>query len=261
MALVMAFVEPFGTLWFIHMLPIFFIVAKLARRLPMPVVLGVAAALEIAHVDTGLFVVDQFCARLVYFLAGYYACRHVFQLAAWAQGNVRLALAGLGACGLVLEAGAVALGISALPVVSLALGMAGAMAVVAASALMAGRDVFAPLRYCGRNTLIIYLAFFLFMATSRVAAGQARRHRGRRLAVAAGDADRGGRPAAAEPGGQEHPGALPVRAAGVDAAGARPPGTAAGGVTLGPVRPVPPRDCASGASGAMIRVNIKTRIV
>ncbi|BBF94473.1 acyltransferase family protein [Blastochloris tepida] len=168
MALAMAFIEPFGTLWFIHMLPIFFIVARLTRRLPMPLVLGVAAVLEIAHIDTGYFVVDQFCARIVYFLAGYYACRQVFQLAAWAQGHVRLALAGLAAWA-VMEALAVHFGISALPVVSLVLGMAGAMAVVAASALMAGRDVFAPLRYCGRNTLVIYLAFFLFMATSRVA--------------------------------------------------------------------------------------------
>jgi uncharacterized membrane protein YcfT len=168
LAVVMALVDPFGTLWFIHLLPVFFIVARLTRRLPMALVLGVAAALEIAHVETGVFILDQFCARLVYFLAGYYAFRHVFALAAFAQGHVRLALAGLGVWA-VVNGGAVALGVAALPGISLALGLAGAMAVVAGSALMAGRDVFAPLRYCGRNTLIIYLAFFLFMATSRVA--------------------------------------------------------------------------------------------
>jgi uncharacterized membrane protein YcfT len=168
LAVAMALVEPFGSLWFIHLLPVFFIVARLTRRLPMALVLGVAAALEIAHVDSGWFIFDQFCARLVYFLAGYYACRSVFAVAAWAQGHARLALAGLALWALVNGA-AVALDIAALPGVSLALGLAGAMAVVAVSALMAGRDVFAPLRYCGRNTLIIYLAFFLFMATSRVA--------------------------------------------------------------------------------------------
>ncbi|ALK10515.1 acyltransferase family protein [Blastochloris viridis] len=168
LALAMAFVEPFGTLWFIHMLPIFFIVARLTRRVPMPLVLGVAAALEIAHIDTGLFVVDQFCARVVYFLVGYYACGTVFALAAWVQGHVRRALAGL-ALWAAVNGAAVALGVSTLPLVSLALGLAGAAAVVAAAALMAGRDLFIPLRYCGRNTLVIYLAFFLFMASSRVA--------------------------------------------------------------------------------------------
>ncbi|NJL50821.1 MAG: acyltransferase family protein [Blastochloris sp.] len=167
LAVAMALVDPFGTLWFIHLLPVFFVVARLARRLPMVLVLGVAAALEIAHVDSGSFIFDQFCARLVYFLIGYYACGVVFQFAAWAQSHARLALAGLVLWALV-NGGAVALGVAALPGLSLALGIAGAMAVVAVSALMAGRDVFAPLRYCGRNTLIIYLAFFLFMATSRV---------------------------------------------------------------------------------------------
>ena len=32
---------------------------------------------------------------------------------------------------------------------------------------MARRDVFAPLRYCGQHSIVIYLAFFLFMAGSR----------------------------------------------------------------------------------------------
>jgi uncharacterized membrane protein YcfT len=38
---------------------------------------------------------------------------------------------------------------------------------VAISALMARSDLFAPLRYCGRNSIVIYLAFFLPMAASR----------------------------------------------------------------------------------------------
>ena len=40
-------------------------------------------------------------------------------------------------------------------------------AVVAVSALMAKSDLFRPLRYCGRNSIVIYLAFFLPMAASR----------------------------------------------------------------------------------------------
>jgi uncharacterized membrane protein YcfT len=34
---------------------------------------------------------------------------------------------------------------------------------------MARSDVFQPLRYCGENSIVIYLAFFLPMAATRIA--------------------------------------------------------------------------------------------
>ena len=58
-------------------------------------------------------------------------------------------------------------GLAELPLVSLSLGLVGAMAVVSVSALMAMSDLFRPLRYCGRNSIVIYLAFFLPMGLSR----------------------------------------------------------------------------------------------
>jgi uncharacterized membrane protein YcfT len=54
-----------------------------------------------------------------------------------------------------------------LPFVSLALGLLGAAAVVRAGALLSLTKFAAPLRYCGRNSIVIYLAFFLPMAMSR----------------------------------------------------------------------------------------------
>ncbi len=45
---------------------------------------------------------------------------------------------------------------------------AGAGAVVAVAALMARSDVFQPLRYCGEHSIVIYLAFFLPMAATRM---------------------------------------------------------------------------------------------
>src|SRR4030095_12252300 len=48
-----AFIEPFGTLWFIYLLPTFFVVTKLTRNVPPLVIFAIAAALEIAPVDTG----------------------------------------------------------------------------------------------------------------------------------------------------------------------------------------------------------------
>jgi uncharacterized membrane protein YcfT len=47
------------------------------------------------------------------------------------------------------------------------MGLIGAAAVATISALLALHHVFKPLRYCGRNSIVIYLAFFLPMAVSR----------------------------------------------------------------------------------------------
>jgi len=163
-----SFWEPFGTLWFIYLLPIFFAVTRLAKRFAVPpaLVWVAAAALESASIATGSTVIDEFAARFVFFYTGYLAARYVFALAAVAQTNPRAALAGLCAWGLVNGA-LVLRGLAELPLVSLGLGLVGAMAVVTISALMAKSDLFKPLRYCGRNSIVIYLAFFLPMALAR----------------------------------------------------------------------------------------------
>src|SRR5262249_52808985 len=49
----LAFIEPFGTLWFIYLLPIFFVVTKLARRVPPLLILLAAALLESLTIHTG----------------------------------------------------------------------------------------------------------------------------------------------------------------------------------------------------------------
>src|ERR1700692_1714662 len=90
-----SFIEPFGTLWFIYLLPIFFVVTKATRRMPPLAVLAVAAALEMAHVLTGWTVIDEFCARFVYFYSGYLFAPYVFALSDRARARPALALAGL----------------------------------------------------------------------------------------------------------------------------------------------------------------------
>ena len=162
----LSLIEPFGTLWFIYLLPIFFVVVKLARRIPIPLIWVAAAVLEIAHIETGWTVIDEFAARFVYFYTGYVLAQYVFAFTARAQAQPRLALAGL-ALWAVINGAAVHGGIAALPVASLIFGLVGAGAVATISALMARSDVFRPLRYCGRNSIVIYLAFFLPMAVTR----------------------------------------------------------------------------------------------
>jgi uncharacterized membrane protein YcfT len=161
-----SFVEPLGILWFIYLLPIFFVVTKATRGVPPAVIWLIAAALEIAPIATGWTVIDEFAARFVYFYTGYLFAPRIFALAALVQA--RPALAGVGLAGwAVLDGVAVFTGYSQLPFVSLALGLIGAGAVVSISALLAKAALFAPLRFCGRNSIVIYLAFFLPMAATR----------------------------------------------------------------------------------------------
>src|SRR3954449_2510396 len=76
-----SFIEPFGTLWFIYLLPIFFVVTKATRNMPPLLIWLVAAALEIAPIDTGWTVIDEFAGRFVYFYTGYLLAPRVFALA------------------------------------------------------------------------------------------------------------------------------------------------------------------------------------
>jgi uncharacterized membrane protein YcfT len=161
-----SFIEPFGTLWFIYLLPIFFVVIKLTRHAPVILVWLVAALLESAHVMTGWTVIDEFCARFVYIYSGYLFASYVFALSDRARAHPAVALGGLAAWA-VVNGGLVALGVSELPVVSLMLGLAGAFAIITTGTLLARCGFLNFLRFCGEHSIVIYLAFFLPMASTR----------------------------------------------------------------------------------------------
>lgn len=161
-----SFIEPFGTLWFIYLLPIFFVVIKATRRMPPLVIWGLAGLLEMAHVATGWTAIDEFAARFVYIYSGYIFADYVFALSDRARARPDLALAGLALWALV-NGGLVALGVSEWPLISIALGLAGACAIVTLGTLLARAHWLTFLRFCGEHSIVIYLAFFLPMATSR----------------------------------------------------------------------------------------------
>ena len=91
----------------------------------------------------------------------------IFRFARWAGERPAPAL-GLLAVWAYLNATLVGNGWAGAPFVSLGLGFAGAGAVVAASALFARVRFMDLLRYCGEHSLIIYLAFSLFMLATRI---------------------------------------------------------------------------------------------
>ncbi|WP_314955205.1 acyltransferase family protein [Bradyrhizobium cosmicum] len=161
-----SFIEPFGTLWFIYLLPVFFVVTKLTRKIPPLAIWLVAAALETASIATGWTVIDEFCARFVYFYSGYLFAPYVFGLSDRARSHPALAVVALAAWALV-NAGLVVIGASEWKIVSLALGFAGACAIITMATLLARAQWLNFFRFCGEHSIVIYLAFFLPMATTR----------------------------------------------------------------------------------------------
>src|SRR5215204_1830404 len=91
--LALSLVEPYGTLWFVYLLAVFSIATKLLRGMPAPLLVGAAAILQIASLHTEWTVIDEFCARFVYFLAGYLLAPAIFRLADAAAARPGPALA------------------------------------------------------------------------------------------------------------------------------------------------------------------------
>jgi uncharacterized membrane protein YcfT len=166
----MAFAEPFGTLWFIYLLPVFFVVTRLTRLVPPVLVFSVAALLEMAPVHTGWIMLDEFAARFVYFYVGYWLAAHVFRFASAMDSlSVKGLVAALVIWGL-LHTQIFSLGVAGTSGVSLLLGFSGTAAVVSAGVLLARFRAAEVIRFLGENSIVVYLAFFVFMAASRVPA-------------------------------------------------------------------------------------------
>jgi len=172
--LAIGLVEPYSTLWFIYILAVFSVVTKLLRGASPVIVLAAAAALQIIPVQTGSFLIDEFCSYWVYFLAGYLFAGRIFRLAEWACAHAPLALAAIALWAVgngILALTAIDLGarttIAQLPVIGLAAGISGAFAIVALAAILTRTWLAEPLRYAGANSIAIYLTFFLPMALTR----------------------------------------------------------------------------------------------
>lgn len=160
--------NPYSMLWFIYLLPIFFVVTKAVSWMPVALIWLAAAALQVAQIDTGIKVADKFASYYVFFYSGYALAPHVLRFASAASASPARAMGGL-VIWAALEAYLVSAGYALMPGISLALGLVGAAAVIALSALMSRARFFRPLAYCGRNSIVVYLAFAIPLAvTSKV---------------------------------------------------------------------------------------------
>lgn len=174
-----ALIDPFSTLWFIFVLPFFFLVLRWTSSWPVWFVLGAAGALHVMAAAspeggiyamssrlTGWFAIDSFALFLVYFALG--ARVSEFWLRGLAWFGARPVLLALGIA--VWLAGHIAglwLGLTEIPGLTLVFGLLGALAVLGFSVLLASGSAFQWLAAIGRNSLAIYVAFLIPMAIAR----------------------------------------------------------------------------------------------
>ncbi len=163
-----AFVEPWGTLWFIYLLAVFFTAAKLAEPLPKWLVWGAAAVLHVIAPATGWLVADEFSSRFVFFYSGYVAAGAVLAAADRLGARPPTSLVGALLLWTAANWALVANGWAFAPGLDLLVSFAGIAAVVALSTLLSRRAEGRAIAYLGRNSISIYLAFPLFMAPTRV---------------------------------------------------------------------------------------------
>ena len=162
----MAFVQPFGTLWFIYALPVFFLVTRVTKVLPVWMVFGWAIVLHLLPVHTGWVLFDEFCSRYVFFFAGYAFANMIFDFATTCQANKVITSSAL-ALWAVINGLSVSYGYSQMPFVTLILGFAGAGAIVALSAVLVDMPYTKAINWLGSHSIVVYLAFFLPMAATR----------------------------------------------------------------------------------------------
>lgn len=163
-----SFVVPLGTLWFIYMLPIFFVVCKLAheKRIPWQVMLVGAVMMNVLQVQTGWFLFDQFTSRFVYFYIGYVFAGQIFEIADWARNHLSASAAYLiGWAG--LNGALVYSGLASEAGIELVLGVLGAGAIILTSTLIVRANWLPFLKHFGANSIVIYLAFFFPLGVMR----------------------------------------------------------------------------------------------
>lgn len=182
-ALGVAVFEPYGVLWFIYLLGVFSLTAKILWQLRVPfyVVIPLAAALQMAQVESSSYVVTQFSAYFVFYYIGFIAAPQIFRIVDWAEKHVTvtlLCLVGWAVANgvLIFSPGYAVLpsetqmGFAAFPPVHFTLAVAGSIALCAAGGLLSKLWFMDWLRWLGQHSLMVYVAFTLPMSVFRAIA-------------------------------------------------------------------------------------------
>ena len=148
--------------------------------------MAAALALQILPIHTGSVLIDEFASRYVYFFIGYQFHRQFFQWAQFAAENIALIFVMLVIWFAVnfyatqaltpqflrdlvntSPAGPIAK-LSDLPLLSLLFAITGIFAMIALASLIMQAKSLAFMRWIGSHSIVVYLAFFLPMAITRI---------------------------------------------------------------------------------------------
>ncbi|MGX7873954.1 acyltransferase family protein [Mesorhizobium sp. ORM6] len=181
--LAMAVVQPYGVLWFIYMLAVFGLAAKLLRQFLVPawVVIPIAAGLQIWAPRPDSYALEQFAAYFVFFYLGFVLALLVFRLVEWTQPRPALAVAGLAlwavvngllvySPGYAMHPVGMQMGLAAWPPLHLTLAVAGAVALCVLGGFLSQFAAMEWLRWLGEHSLVVYVAFTIPMSLFRGAA-------------------------------------------------------------------------------------------
>mgnify|MGYP001159351116 CR=1 FL=1 len=147
-------------LWFIQMLPVFFVVTRLLRGVPKLLLWAAAAGAMALQHKTGVAPIDNFTTYYVFFLTGHLGAAWIFKLADLAHRH-RAPTAVLFVAWCVLNQWAVSTGLTTQTGLNLLFGFLGVTAILGLSTLLAPMRGFAWLAHAGANSIVVYLGFFI----------------------------------------------------------------------------------------------------
>jgi len=173
-------VEPYSMLWFIYVLALFSLTAKIAYSLKIPhwaMLIG-AALLQIFPIQTPSYAINQFAEYLIYFYAGYVFAPLIFKIVQYFLERPLLSIGSLFLWAIINGAlvfspsfkampASFEMGFAALPVLHLGLALIGAMAVCVLAAFISRFNLMNWLRWIGAHSIVIFLAFGLPLGLSR----------------------------------------------------------------------------------------------
>ena len=165
---VVSFFVPFGTLWFIYLLAVFFVVSKLLRPVPHWLVLSGAALLHMVAPHSGVFILDEFTSRFVFFYSGYALAPTIFAFADRVRVTPGMLLVAALVAWAAFNTAGVVSGLAFAAGADLLFSYVGIAAVIAFSVLVTTSWFGRALAYCGEHSIAVYLAFTVFMGPARI---------------------------------------------------------------------------------------------
>lgn len=152
------YLQPHGQLWFIYLLPLFFIAVKATHRIPVFLVASVAIVLKLADLDTGWKMIDRFGMYFVFFYAGHMLASNIFRWVEQLRQHAVIRIVYLlGWCA--INAVLVMNGLIEVPIINLVMGLTGAFAIIMVATILAPIRTMGWVGYLGANSLVVYVGF------------------------------------------------------------------------------------------------------